>query len=381
MASGDGFTASPGALDAASTAADTMWWWEEEAKKKSNGNGDGNGNGNVGGGVWRTRTEAVAPGAGIKISPPADTTGCGGGGGASSSQPPWTPWSTLLDNSEAPYFRWFVGAKTNACFNAVDRHLLDGRGNDVAVTCVPEEDSSATRSPPPAVDNNTGRNNGNNTGNGGDLNGGRYSVTRRELAGAVALAAVQLRDVHKLKARDRVLFHMPTDAVHFAYMLACQRLGVTYSATAVDSVEDVLTSRAEDLKPALVVCMDAPVVHGGITIDCAGKLKRAVPGVPMLLAKPWLSPGVQNDVAKYARISDDEAFVAVSKMAPPLPCEPDHPLFVSYTSGSTGKPKGVVHGHGGYVAGVLQSMVWRERMDPGPPPSRFFIPFFISFVV
>ena len=66
----------------------------------------------------------------------------------------------------------------------------------------------------------------------------------------------------------------PTDAVHFAYMLACQRLGVTYSATAVDSVEDVLTSRAEDLKPRLVVAMDAPITHGGIEIDCAAKLRR-----------------------------------------------------------------------------------------------------------
>jgi acyl-coenzyme A synthetase/AMP-(fatty) acid ligase len=74
--------------------------------------------------------------------------------------------------------------------------LLDGRGADVAITCLPEDPA---RSP-------------------------TISATRRELAGAVATAAVQLRDVYKLRPRDRVLFHMPTDAVHFVYMLACQRL-------------------------------------------------------------------------------------------------------------------------------------------------------------
>lgn len=329
-ASGDGFTASQGALDAASDAAETMWWWEQDAD-------DGQG-----GGVWRTRAEAVTPGAGVK-TPANVATKIGensvGGGGAS----PWTPWSALLDTSEAPYFRWFVGARTNACFNAVDRHLLDGRGGDVALTCLPEDNQ---RSP------------------GGVGDAARYSVTRRELAGAVAAAAAQLRDVHDLRPRDRVLFHMPTDAVHFAYMLACQRLGVTYSATAVDSVEDVLASRVEDLRPKLVVAAEAPVVHGGVEIDCAAKLRRAAPNVAMLLAKPWRAASpLQKKAAECASMTDERAFVAVAKLAPPLPCAADHPLFVSYTSGSTGKPKGVVHGHGGYVAGVLASMV--SRMGGG----------------
>jgi len=142
------------------------------------------GGGGSGRGQWRTRSEAVAAGAGRKYTPPADRDSA------------WVPWRTLLDAREAPYFRWFQGARTNACFNAVDRHLLDGRGADVAITCLPED---PTRSP-------------------------TISATRRELAGAVATAAVQLRDVYKLRPRDRVLFHMPTDAVHFVYMLACQRL-------------------------------------------------------------------------------------------------------------------------------------------------------------
>jgi acyl-coenzyme A synthetase/AMP-(fatty) acid ligase/acyl-CoA thioesterase FadM len=148
-------------------------------------------------------------------------------------------------------------------------------------------------------------------------------------------------------------------------MLACQRLGVMYSATAVDSVEEVLTSRAHDLRPKLVIAPDAPVTHGGVVIDCAAKLSRAVPGVPLLLAAPWHHPSVQKTLVKFAALSDEHAFVAAAQLAPPLPCASDHPLFVAYTSGSTGKPKGVVHGHGGYVAGVLASMAVVFNAAPG----------------
>ena len=175
----------------------------------------------------------------------------------------WVPWAELLDASEAPYFRWFHGARTNACFNAVDRHCLEGRGDDCAMTILPEE---VTPTNP------------------------RVNVTRRELLGAVAAAAKELRDAHGLRPRDRVLFHMPTDATHCAYMLACQRIGVTYSATAADSVEDVLASRVADLRPALVIAYDAPVLHGGVPIDCAAKLRRAAP-TSLSTRSPVVDPG------------------------------------------------------------------------------------------
>ena len=224
MASGDGLAPHKGAMDTAARAAETMWWWDQspvgtdratngaaptKKSKKYSGGADG---------TWRTRDELVQAGSGTKAPTPAK------------DRARWTPWDQLIDTSEAPYFRWFAGAKTNAGFNAVDRHVLDGRGDDCALTTLPEEDDPKA---------------------GAD--GARLSITRRELLGAVAAAAKDLRDRHGVKPRDRVLFHMPTDAQHFAYMLACQRLGVTYSATAVDSVEGVLTARALDLKPALVI--------------------------------------------------------------------------------------------------------------------------------
>ena len=303
---GDGFVPNRGALDAAADAAESMWWWDAPSE------------------AWRTRRARMDAASGTKSAV------------SGADVDDWVPWAELLDASEAPYFRWFHGARTNACFNAVDRHCLEGRGDDCAMTILPEE---VTPTNP------------------------RVNVTRRELLGAVAAAAKELRDAHGLRPRDRVLFHMPTDATHCAYMLACQRIGVTYSATAADSVEDVLASRVADLRPALVIAYDAPVLHGGVPIDCAAKLRRAAPDVPFHAPRPWSTRA--KDLPRWAAMTDARALVAAQKLAPCLPCASDHPLFVSYTSGSTGKPKGVVHGHGGYVSGVLATMSSVFECVPG----------------
>ena len=346
-----GFEASPEALATAARAAGELWWWDAGSCR------------------WRTRDACVSPGASAKTAL-KDTS--------------WTPWHALCDASEAPYFRWFAGAETNACFNACDRHVLDGRGDDVALTALPEEITESTP---------------------------RVNITRRELLGAVATTAARLRDDHGVRAFDRVLFHAPTDATHCVYMLACQRLGAAYSATAVDAAEDVLVSRIEDLQPKLVVFGasgggKAATTHAGVAVDCAAKARRAAAAAaagarvspPALLEMEADHEGLRAscDLARWASMSDAEAFAEANARRVALrdlkeardgganetrgtalrassqknasratrstrpiaavPVPSDHPLFVSYTSGSTGRPKGIVHGHGGYVSGVLETM-------------------------
>ena len=340
-----GFEASPEAVATAARAAGELWWWDAGSRR------------------WRTRDACVSPGASAKTAL-KDTS--------------WTPWHALCDASEAPYFRWFAGAETNACFNACDRHVLDGRGDDVAFTALPEEITESTP---------------------------RVNITRRELLGAVATVAARLRDDHGVRAFDRVLFHAPTDVTHCVYMLACQRLGAAYSATAVDAAEDVLVSRIEDLQPKLVVAGasgggKAATTHAGVAVDCAAKARRAATAAGASVSPPALLE-LERDfehlrascrLARWARMSDAEAFAAAntrqislleradasslgvgpekkkgeaprrpssvfpSKTVAAVPVPSDHPLFVSYTSGSTGRPKGIVHGHGGYVSGVLETM-------------------------
>ena len=331
-----GFEASPEALATAARAAGELWWWDAGSCR------------------WRTRDACVSPGVGAK-TPLKDTS--------------WTPWHALCDASEAPYFRWFAGAETNACFNACDRHVLDGRGDDVALTALPETITEATP---------------------------RVNITRRELLGAVATVAARLRDDHGVRAFDRVLFHAPTDVTHCVYMLACQRLGAAYSATAVDAAEDVLVSRIEDLRPTLVVFGAAEsTTHAGVAIDCAAKARRAVsaagadgrsPPIGLLEAeRDFEHLRASCCLDRWAAMSDAEAFAEANARQTALPATKeeatngvqkkkgearrssascvaavpvpsDHPLFVSYTSGSTGRPKGIVHGHGGYVSGVLETM-------------------------
>ena len=331
-----GFEASPEALATAARAAGELWWWDAGSRR------------------WRTRDACVSPGVGAK-TPLKDTS--------------WTPWHALCDASEAPYFRWFAGAETNACFNACDRHVLDGRGDDVALTALPETITEATP---------------------------RVNITRRELLGAVATVAARLRDDHGVRAFDRVLFHAPTDVTHCVYMLACQRLGAAYSATAVDAAEDVLVSRIEDLRPTLVVFGAAEsTTHAGVAIDCAAKARRAVsaagddgrsPPIGLLEAeRDFEHLRASCCLDRWAAMSDAEAFAEANARQTTLPATTeeatngvqkkkgkarrssascvaavpvpsDHPLFVSYTSGSTGRPKGIVHGHGGYVSGVLETM-------------------------
>jgi non-ribosomal peptide synthetase component F len=253
-----GFEASPEALATAARAAGELWWWDASERR------------------WRTRDACVSPGAGAKTAL-KDTN--------------WTPWHSLCDTSEAPYFKWFAGAETNACFNACDRHVLDGRGDEVALTALPEEITELTP---------------------------RVNITRRELLGAVATVAARLRDEHGVRAFDRVLFHMPTDVTHCVYMLACQRLGAAYSATAVDAAEDVLVSRIEDLHPKLVVAAPGGATkHAGVAVDCAAKARRAAMSAAGASVSPPAFLEAERDfehlrlscrLARWAAMSDAQAF-------------------------------------------------------------------------
>ena len=122
MPRGDGFAPSDAAVRAASGAAETMWWWEEDDAA-------------AGGGSWRTRLERCDAATGSLVAVPADDA----------RARPWTPWRSVCDASEAPYFRWFAGANTNACFNAVDAPVLRGAADDCARSRACPRRSARTR--------------------------------------------------------------------------------------------------------------------------------------------------------------------------------------------------------------------------------------------
>ena len=131
-------------------AAQTLWWASEDRDTWRTKFADG-----------RWREVCLTPGA---VQHPAPVL----------LDEDWRPWEQLCDGSEAPYYKWFAGATTNACFNGVDKHLLEGNGHTVAFTFIPEDSEAASE--------------------------GRLSITRRQLAGAVAECAQELNK-YGLKAK------------------------------------------------------------------------------------------------------------------------------------------------------------------------------------
>jgi len=242
----------------------------------------------------------------------------------------WTPWTDVLDESQAPIFHWFQGAKTNACVQNVDKHLLEGRGTETAYSFIPEDGDPGW----PA---------------------GTQHVSRRQLAIAVAKASNLLTKRHNLGPRSRVLFHMPTCVEQMAWVLACQRNGIMYTCTSVEHPVDALMYRMDDAKPDLLICGNCSCQNGGREIFCNRTLERVCNDKSKIVEVPCGGTFPAEDAA-YTHLSDQELAAALWEIAPVIPLPSSHPLFVSYTSGSTGKPKGVVHVHGGYMYGVALSM-------------------------
>src|ERR671935_2951939 len=145
-------------------------------------------------------------------------------------------WHTTLDTSEAPFWKWFVGGRLNACFNCVDRHLATSR-NKAALIWVPEPESEETR-----------------------------AITYQELHRRVNEVAALLRDFCGLRAGDRVTFHLPMVAELPVCMLACARLGVIHAEVFGGFSGTAWGGRGADSGSPVLVTIDA-YYRNGTLID------------------------------------------------------------------------------------------------------------------
>lgn len=191
----------------------------------------------------------------------------------------WSPWNTYLERIHAPLYRWFVGAHSNACFQNVDKHLLERRGSEVAYSFIPEEGDPAW----PA---------------------GVQHITRRQLAIEVAHAAKVLTTKHNLSQTSRVLFHMPTSVEQMVWVLACQRIGAMYTCTSVEHPVDSLVYRQRDVQPDLFICGDSSCQHGGREVFCDATLKKITQSKYILEVRMWKCSAVRYESsAGESRIS------------------------------------------------------------------------------
>ncbi|HYX76082.1 MAG TPA: AMP-binding protein, partial [Gaiellaceae bacterium] len=245
-----------------------------------------------------------------------------------------TPWKRVLDDSGAPFYRWFAGGRLNSCHNALDRHVERGRGDQLALIY----DSPVT--------------------------GSQASYTYRELRDEVARFAGALA-AQGVERGDRVVIYMPMVPEALIAMLACARIGAIHSVVFGGFAAHELASRIEDAKPKVVVSASCGVepttlVEYKPLLDAAIELVDAKPERCIVVQRPMLeaelSPG---------RDLDWHDAMAQAEPAACVPVEATDPLYILYTSGTTGHPKGIVRDNGGHAVALEWSMKHIYGVEPG----------------
>ena len=243
-------------------------------------------------------------------------------------------WDCVLDDSQAPFFRWFKGGKLNTCYNCLDVHVERGRGEQAALIY----DSPVT----------------------GDA--GRY--TYRELRDLVARFAGALVGLG-VSAGDRVLIYMPMIPQTVVAMLACARIGAVHSVVFGGFAANELAARISDARPIAIV-----------TASCGIEPSGVIPYKPLLDRAIELSPFKPEVCVVFERAQADAQLLVgrdfdwneLMEQAQPVGCtivESEDPLYILYTSGTSGKPKGVVRDNGGHAVALKWSMKHVYDIDPG----------------
>jgi propionyl-CoA synthetase len=246
-------------------------------------------------------------------------------------------WTRVLDADNPPFYRWFEGGLLNTCFNAVDRHVQAGRGDQPAII----HDSPVT--------------------------GTKRTITYAGLLDSVGRFAGVLRAQGVAKG-DRVIVYMPMVPEALVAMLACARIGAVHSVVFGGFAASELAARINDARPKVIVSASCGIEAGRV-IPYKPLLDRAIeeaahkPDRTVVLQRPQaraeLRPGRDLDW--------DEALAAAS----PAACVPvlaTDPLYILYTSGTTGHPKGIVRDNGGHAAALL----WTMRNVYGVQPGEVF---------
>jgi propionyl-CoA synthetase len=241
--------------------------------------------------------------------------------------------AVVLDRSNPPFYRWFTGGVLNTCFNAVDRHVREGRGDQAALIY----DSPVTAT--------------------------QRTMTYRELLDQVARFAGVLigRGVGK---GDRVVIYMPMVPEAVVAMLACARIGAVHSVVFGGFAAAELAARIDDAAPKVIV-----------SASCGLEASRVVEYKPILdraiemTGKPRWCVIMQRPQAEASMVPGrDLDWSQELDDAQPAACAPvasTDPLYILYTSGTTGKPKGVVRDNGGHAVALRWSMEYIYDTHPG----------------
>ena len=240
-------------------------------------------------------------------------------------------WHTILDTSDAPCWKWFVGGRINASHNCIDRHLAKNK-NKTAIHFIPEPENEKTE-----------------------------HITYQELYVRVNELAALLQKFAGLKSGDRVTLHLPMTAELPITMLACARLGVIHSEVFGGFSGRACANRIVDSGSRVLITMDA-YYRGGklldhkekadIAVDLAEKDGQKVDQVLVWQRYPRKSSSPTPMQAGRDFFINNVLKDYYGRRIDPVSLPAEAPLFLMYTSGTTGKPKGCQHSIGGYLAYV-----------------------------
>jgi acetyl-CoA synthetase len=243
------------------------------------------------------------------------------------------PWTKVLDDSNKPFYKWFVGGKTNIVYNCLDRHVQTWRRNKLALIWEGETGEQRTFS---------------------------YHALNRE----VCMFSNVLRSMG-VKKGDRVTIYMGRVPELPIAMLACAKVGAVHSVVYGGFSVEALHGRIEDSQSNVLITCDGSYMNGKIVelkkiVDEA--LKRCATVEHVIVVKRTGQPIMMESGRDYwysdlmglpvARTANGSSRCETEVM------DAEDPLFMLYTSGTTGKPKAILHTHGGYMVGVATTLRW-----------------------
>ena len=247
----------------------------------------------------------------------------------------WTErWDRVLDDSNAPLYRWFAGGALNTCHNALDRHVEGGRADQAALIY----DSPVT-----------------------DV---KRIYSYRELRDAVAHVAGALA-AKGIGKGDRVIVYMPMIPEAAIAMLACARLGAVHSVVFGGFAANELATRIDDAQPKAILSASCGIEPGRVVaykplLDAAIEMAAHKPDCVIIKQRDAetaaLTPGRDHDWEELAATAQPHDCVPVAAT---------DPLYILYTSGTTGQPKGIVRDNGGHAVALKWSMNNIYEVEPG----------------
>lgn len=237
------------------------------------------------------------------------------------------PFDTVLDESNAPFYKWFDGGEMNVSYQCIDRHLKT-RKNKTAIIFE------------------------------GD-NGDKRTISYLQLSHEVNRASNMLKDIFHIEKGDRVVLYMPMIPESAIMMLACARIGAIHSVVFGGFSAEALRDRIEDAQAKLVITADG-AYRKGKPYMLKNVVDEALQSRCECVQKVCVVERNNEDITWVAGrdYSYNELIKSQSSRCEPTPMGSEEPLFLLYTSGSTGKPKGVQHSSAGYILWAQMTMEW-----------------------